>query len=241
MKKLIYLGLPFFIFACGGGSEQDLTDKVEETIDSFETMPAEDSEEIVEEVYVPENSDGNWQIDDYAELFVGDKIAMSTEDANLENSVGWYYTTIDKKGGYANVTGAIEGWREFVIWRMADGDDLIGSLSVGCGPVCDYSFKFYKGQGKEVEEIAMTTIMPVAEIEKQKVKIQQKVLNDDKFGPFDYPDDVQLYFHFPQKGTSMDVDIIMGADELQAKILSLKWDKTGFSIDKLHDDIKVRI
>ncbi|MEO9531272.1 MAG: hypothetical protein ABJG68_11890 [Crocinitomicaceae bacterium] len=243
MKKLSFIVVGLFLVSCGG-AEEDSKDNAENLNEQEVEVVANDSssnEVLEEEQYIPENEDGNWQIDDYAEMFIGGEIAATAEESNMENAVGWFYQELDLAGGFASVTGAIEGWNEYVIWRMTDGDDLIGTMSVGCGPVCDYAFTFYKGKGKDASPIEMTEIMPMNEIEAHKKEMHEKVLNDDKYGGFDYPEDAQLYFRFPQKGTSMEVDLIVGADELQTTILELTWDKTKFSIKKKYTEIKVII
>jgi len=231
MNKAIYGIFVLGLFSCGNSSE-NVNEGVEEVLDTATTVLEEQEEELVEELFIPENADGNWQIDDYAEMLTGDVIASSADKANMENSVGWYYQELDLAGGFASVTGAIEGWQEFVVWRMADGDDLIGFMSVGCGPVCDYAFRFYKGQGEDAQQIEMKDVFPMTEInEIQEAKHKEILDRDNGFG-FDYPEDSQLYYHFPKKGTSMEVDIVVGADELQEPIFSLSWDKSKFSIDK---------
>jgi hypothetical protein len=115
---------------------------------------------------------------------------------------------------------------------MADGDDLVGFMSVGCGPACDYYFEFYKGQGKEIKQIEYTEILPIQEIENMLTERHQEILNREIEIGFDYPEDVQVYYRFPKKGTSMEVDIIVGADELQEPLLKLSWNKSKFSIEK---------
>jgi hypothetical protein len=231
MKKFIYGFLILGLWSCGG-SDEVVSEENEEESDTLMTEVEEENEELAEDVFIPENADGNWQIDDYAEMLTGDKIAASADEANMENSVGWFYQELDLSGGFASVTGAIEGWQEFVVWRMADGDDLVGFMSVGCGPVCDYAFRFYKGQGENAQQIEMNEVFPMTEInELQETKHKEILDRDNGFG-FDYPEDAQLYYHFPKKGTSMEVDIVIGADELQEPIFSLSWDKTKFSIAK---------
>jgi hypothetical protein len=238
MKDISLIAIVLLIVSCGGTESEEL-EITDDTL-SLEDVVAVNEEELEEEPieFIPANEDGNWQIDDYAEMFVGGKIAETAEESSFVDGTGWYYRTLDKDGGFAEITGAIEGWNEYVIWRMEDGDDLIGTMSAGCGPACEYAFTFYKGKGENAKQVSLPTIMPVAEIEAHKKFMVDKITKDEKYNWIEYPEDAQLYFRFPKKGTTMEVDLIMGADEMQTKILDLTWDKKKFAIKKKYSSIK---
>lgn len=240
MKKLVYLSLTFFIFSCGeneASSVEEGTDEVlseEMIIDEIEEI----SESVEEEVtYVPVNEDGIWQIDDYVELYLKTKVYQSSDDIdyNFEGTY-FYYTELDKRGGFANVTGAFEGWYEFVIWRMADGTDLLGVMSAGCGPVCDYSFTWFIGDNGKLEDVEFDKIFPADEINAHRDEMHQKII--DKHPDLDYPGDADLIYNFPKKGTSMEVVISIGAEEIQLPILQLSWDKKRFSVAEYYHEVK---
>jgi hypothetical protein len=97
MKKLIYIGLPFLAVACGGSSETPLKDEIDR-----EAPVIEDSSTVVEKTdsdveYEPLNEDGVWEIDDYAEQFVGGKIAMDSEHSDFSKGPGIIRCLIKKE------------------------------------------------------------------------------------------------------------------------------------------------
>lgn len=233
MKRFLVVLLAVFIFSCGGETVADISENESSEIVS-NTLNHENSQEKETELvenYVPANEDGLWQIDDYAELMRGKKIYTSWDDVpEDEKGGGDIYETLDLKGGYANVTGAYEGWSEFVIWRMADGNDLLGSLTAGCGPACSYDFDFtVMKDGLEVRD--GNSLIPWKEIDAHRDKMMPKIM-ELYGGGLDYPEDDQYVFIFPQKGTSMQVDLLLGADEVQLPLLKLKWNKEFFSIEE---------
>jgi hypothetical protein len=239
MNKLIPISMLFLFAACGADIESN-----SELEDSKETEPnvmiMDSSEELAndmvnEEEYIPENTDGIWQIDDYAEMVIGAKIFQSSDEIPLqERASSHWYEEIDLKGGYARVTGAFEGWYEFVIWRMADGNDLLGSMSAGCGPVCSYDFDFQiMNEGKKVGD--GFSVIPVDEINKQRDLLKPKII--DKYGEPEYPDYV-FYYNLPQKGTAMDVYLVIGADDMTVKVCEMSWNKKEFTIEKLYNEVE---
>ncbi len=117
---------------------------------------------------------------------------------------------------------------------MEDGNDLVGKMSMGCGPACDYSYQFYVCNKETTQKIELKNIMPIAEMDKHKVKMHEKALK--KFN-LDYPEDISYIFNFPRKGTSMEVDIQLGADEVHVPILRLSWDKSKFNIEQLYEEV----
>lgn len=176
-----------------------------------------------------------WQIDAYATHLIGSPIAENAEALNGKSEFQWYYQTLDIKGGFASITGAVEGWKEFVLWRMADGNDLVGEMSVGCGPACDYSFTFYTGKGAQIQVCDPKSIFPMEAIELHQKRMVPKIIT--KY-PVEYPEDSQLVFNFPRKGTGMRVDVVVGADEVRVPILQLAWDKSTFTISELFSKIE---
>jgi len=241
MRSLFLILVSLIIVGCGsesepipGGDIVDISDSVDNPLDSTvdEELP-----ENTEDEYVPENIDGVWQIDDYAELYLNTKVYLNHDDIDYSiDGTYYYYSELDKKGGFANVTGAFEGWYEFVIWRMSGGTDLLGVMSAGCGPVCDYSFKWFIGDNGKLEDVGYDQIFPGDEIMAHKDVMYKKVL--EKYPDLEYPDDVGLIYKFPKKGTAMEIDINIGAEEIQFPIMLLSWDKQRFSVAEFYNEVK---
>jgi hypothetical protein len=226
-------------FACGQTTDESNYDtkfEVEEIVEDDGALPEEDMAPSIP--YVPENIDGKWQIDDYAEMVMGGKIYNSTDDIP-EDQMGmyFYYEIKNIKDGYVKVTGAYEGWSELAVWRMKDGNDLVGQMSAGCGPVCDYSnlFQVYNKENL-INDNAESEVLPMDEISTHKEKMYKMIL--DTYPNLEYPDDVQLRFNIPSSTTSMRVDIIVGSEEVELPLLNLSWDKEKFSVQEYYEDIK---
>lgn len=224
-----------FLMACGGEETADEAAENESTVDTQEEEAIEENVVDDEELYMPENEDGQWQINDYAEMFAGGKIYNSTDEMP-EDEIGMhsYYQKLDIAGGYASVTGAYEGWSEYVLWRMADGRDLLGTMSAGCGPACSYTFNFYICEQEKTKKVNMQEMFPMDEMHEHRDMMREKALEKWEL---DYPEDFAYIYKFPQKGTSMQVDMMLGADEIHVPILKLSWNKEKFSIEELYTDL----
>ncbi|MBD3638726.1 MAG: hypothetical protein HUJ25_15340 [Crocinitomicaceae bacterium] len=243
MKKVFLIpGVVALLFSCGSSDNETNTESTESESLTEETVELSEEGTVLEEeneTYTPENIDGIWQIDDYAELFTGTKIYKSQKDVPEDAlSYGSYYLTLDTKGGYAHVTGPYEGWSEYVLWRMKDGNDLLGTMSAGCGPACDYNFDFYiMNNGEKIGD--GNRLIPRMEIEDFGASLMPQIL--EEFEAIEYKEDYQFYYNFPQQGTSMEVDIIVGADEVRIPIILLSWDKEKFSVEKKYTELYERI
>lgn len=235
MKNWIVLPLVLSLIACGenGASVEDK--ETEEVSENPGSNLSEDTEEIDSTVEVREPVDTeNWQINDYAEFLLNRKIAANAEELEEHLDLIFYYSTLDLKGGYAYVTGWFEGWHEFVLWRMKNGNDLVGFLSAGCGPVCEYDFKFYEFENGEKTDVTKVVI-PFDQMDGHAKDMHRKFI--EKNGEPEYPDDWFYKFKFPQKGTSMMVDLIIGAEEGEMPLFKLGWDKEKFFIEEKYDKI----
>ena len=232
MKRFFYLGCVFFFLSCGESVEAEETSEPKaEEIDT-EVLEEDSTSEVTNQI----ESTG-WQIDDYAEFFEDACITDSQDDIDWndpKDKCRMYYETKDVKGGFVSIRGGMEGWIEYVMFRMSDGGDLVCRMAVDCGPACGYNYKFYYCMGEDYSE-AGDELFPMTEMQKHQKVMYQKGL--DKYGDFDYSEDNQLRYVFPQKGTSMDVHLILGADDIEYPILTLGWNKKNFFIEKLYNQI----
>lgn len=221
MKRLV-IPVILVLTACGGN---------ENATESSTEQPVDDVT-IVQEYVEPEKGHV-WQINDYAENLVNSKI-YEDMDAVMEHGGSLYYEVLDINNGYARVTGAFEGWYEFVLWRMEDGSDLVGYLSAGCGPVCDYTYFFYNYKDGVKTEIT-DQVLPLDEMDEYSDIQYIKII--EKYPDLEYPQDVFYKFNFPQQGTSMMVDYVVGAEEVEMPMFLLSWDKSKFSVEETYDKI----
>lgn len=237
MKKHLFIPLFVFTLSCNTekGEENNKVIENQQITSSSDSLIDLNQNVIEEKAIQNENIEDKWQIDDYVELLMGAKIYTSWDEIHENETAGAsFYEILDIKGGFARITGAYEGAGEFVMWRMEDGNDIVGKMSMGCGPACDYSYQFYVCNKETTQKIELKNIMPIAEMDKHKVKMHEKALK--KFN-LDYPEDISYIFNFPRKGTSMEVDIQLGADEVHVPILRLSWDKSKFNIEQLYEEV----
>lgn len=224
----------FFCASCGSAESDN---KMNEENTLIEQNEVASSDSLIENLIDDQNESEQWQIDDYVEFFLGEEVSKSAEDIDWnDGKMHWYYEELDVSGGYANITGAVEGWQEFVLYRLENGQDLVLTKSVGCGPACDYHHVFYQGEGEEVREIQMSEVLPMNELDVQITKLQSLALKDDAY-PIDYPEDHQIDCIFPKKGTQLKIDLVLGADERRMALADLSWNRIEFSVEKVYETI----
>lgn len=233
MKNYFLICPIILLFSCG-----NTTDNTNDTsIDSTTTIDANNETTIESgttdsaQIQVIPLKEKN-QVTDYVEHFLGAKVFEDREKMNYENGDMHFYEILDVKNGFARVTGAYEGSYDFAIWRMANGNDLVGKTSKGCGPVCDYDFNFYEIANMESKDVT-ETILPMSEINSHHEKIRKEITRIYAIED----EESQLLFKLPQKGTSMDVYISMNYNEIEFPILNLSWNKEKFVIAKKIEEI----
>lgn len=233
------LALSIILIGCGDNKmDGNTTDETELAVEAPENeITAEEEVDATREVGENAIADEDWQINNYA-VFLnnGDRIAANSDVYDYNSGDVWYYETLDVKGGFARVTGAIEGAKEYVVWRMADGNDLVGEMEMGCGPACEYDFTFYTGRGSQIAKTDLDVIFPMEEIEAHRKAQLPRIIAEY---PVDYPEDSQLIYNFPQKGTGMQVDLVVGADEITVPLLKLGWNKSSFYVEEKFQEINL--
>lgn len=233
MKNYFYSSLIILLVACSGNEPTTNTETNDESNNAAKDtlVPAEETVENfeVKEIPLKEKS----QVNDYADYFLQNHVVDQSGNLNFDKGVYYYYQVLDVKNGYAVVSGSFEGEYVFVVWRMANGNDLVGKTSSSCGPVCDYSVNFYEITPEGDVDVT-ATIVPAAEIEKQRKKMEELAVKE---GVVESSDDSQLLYILPQKGTSIDVYLSMSSNEVEFPILTLSWDKTKFNISKKYNEI----
>jgi hypothetical protein len=232
MKYFYLATLMLILTACGSSENQDSTtadDSASRETDTAVTVEAEINEPIHETIELKEKN----QVNDYAEYFLQAKVFEDPSSMDFEKGDMHYYETLDLKNGYAAITGAYEGSYQFAIWRMANGNDLVGKTSSECGPGCNYKFTLYEIT-KDGDIDVTEALIPMDDIEKQRQKLESKAKAE---GRMEEEFNSQLKFILPQKGTSMDVYLSMNLNELEFPIVTLSWDRSKFTISKKFEEI----
>ena len=236
MKLPLYLFIPFaLLLSCAEESSQKESNEVELTeeivqedkaVEEIIEAPAIEIEEVVE----VENE--NWQIDDYVHFILGTKVGNTFEDA--EEPYYHHYMDLDIGAGYAEVTGAYEGASTYVLWRMGNGNDLIGTTSYGCGPVCDYSYLFQEYDGTKATDVT-ETILPQEEIAAHFEKIEKEM--QDKYPDFTDDPHGQYMYQLPKEGTDLTLYMSYHLNDFEFPIMVLSWDKEKFSVKEKMSDL----
>lgn len=232
MKKISPLIISIFVLSCSGN--HTIEQPNEENFSSEENGPEEiiileTSEDTIE--YSSEIKK-NMQIDEYVEFLLGDKVSKEPPSGNV-TGMGYFYSDLDVKGGYAEVSGAFEGGMTYVLWRMENGADLIGRTNYECGPVCGYDYEFWIFENENQRE-AKAEVLPLKEMESHFKSVEKAMIQ--KYPDLEDPEG-QYMLTLPKKGTSIIVNMSINLNDFEFPIMELSWDKTKFSVSKKYDDL----
>ncbi len=125
------------------------------------------------------------------------------------NVYGFSIREYDAKNGYIQFApNAAETFFTKVYWNKSNGDKLIGTESVGCGPVCDSSLDFQIDNGKTIVSVPFEEIIAS--------------VDDSSLIPegYDGMDPLEFRWLLPQKGK----DIKFCLDEC----ITFKWNDGTF-------------
>jgi hypothetical protein len=229
--RYFYL-VTLILAACGSSENQDSTTAAHSNSPETDAAVNVESEIIETNKETIELKEKN-QVNNYAEYFLQAKVFEDRALMDFEKGDMHYYEILDLKNGYASVTGYYEGSYQFAIWRMANGNDLVGKTSSECGPGCNYKFSLYEIT-KDGDIDVTDALIPMDDIEKQRQKLESRAKAE---GRMEEEFSSQLKFILPQKGTSMDVYLSMNLNELEFPVVTLTWDKSKFTISKKFEEI----
>lgn len=139
----------------------------------------------------------------------------------------------DIKNGYLQVTGAMEGYYIFALFRGPKAHWLIQQGSE-CGPACNQNFKAYKFVNGKLETTKkFESLYPKDQVDKHVAKLIKKLPK----GPTD--EDLQVWLRLPKTGTSIDILILEqnpGHVSGKSQVYEagrLNWDGSRFNFKKL--------
>ncbi len=140
----------------------------------------------------------------------------------------------DLKNGYLKVTGNMEGYFVFALFK-GDQSDWVIEQSTSCGPECEQSFHVYKFEnGKLSSKEKFESLFP-------KKKLDAHVANLIKKLPRGHTDEeLQRWIKLPQSGTTIDILILeQNPGHTSGKVLvyhagKLEWNGSGFNFVPLN-------
>ncbi len=169
----------------------------------------------------------------YAERMLSSKIADKQEDVAVRQGVLYYYKELDIPGKYVHVSGGFSGDYEFAMWKMDNGNDLIGITSGNCQPVCAYACSMFEFSENDSTDVS-NTVFPLKKMEKQMLKLKKKVLAAN---PEIIDEQAQYKFELPKDGEPMIVYLSINKNKIEVPLLELDWDGEGFQINKKYKEL----
>ncbi|MFT4600573.1 MAG: hypothetical protein ACI857_000748 [Arenicella sp.] len=172
----------------------------------------------------------------YAERMLGSKIVDKKDDLAIRQGILYYYKTLDIPGKYVHVSGGYSGDFKFAMWKMTNGNDLIGITNDNCQPICKYACSMYEFTEHDSVDVS-ATIFPINKMEKHLAKLKKKVLAENS----DITDDAAQYkFELPLDGDPMIVYLTMNHNKFKTPLLELEWNGEQFVIQKKYKDLSAK-
>ena len=169
----------------------------------------------------------------YAERLMMRQIVDDVNDVDFNRGVLYYYKEKDLEGDYVHVSGGYSGDYHMAMWKMDNGNDLIGVTSDNCGPICEYQCSFFEFTEFDSVDVGVQ-IFPLSKMKKHLSKMRSKTLaafpqiKDDK---------AQFKFLLPHEQGILRVELSIDANQIEFPLIDLKWDGSEFVIEKKYKEI----
>lgn len=168
----------------------------------------------------------------YAEELLNSKIVERKEDVDLRKGKLFYYKVLDIPGNYAQVSGGYSGDYFMALWKMENGNDLLGVTHDNCEATCTFECSFFECNPDTIIEVT-SQIFPVKKMEKQLNKMSKKVMASrelDNSNP-------QYKFILPRSQGLLEVRLSMENDKIEFPIMHLRWSGSKFVVDRKYKEI----
>lgn len=139
----------------------------------------------------------------------------------------------DEANGYLRIVGAFEGWIDMVLWRKADGHDLVGVAEVACATVCSQAVTFYD-YGEAGRRTVTDEVLPHEAVARHFAHMDSLYLAEN---PTAEAGEMVLWYELPRQGTSIAVAMNNDIVDLYIPIMELGWDRTRFAVKQTHDTL----
>lgn len=168
----------------------------------------------------------------YAERMLNAKIVENQEDISIRQGALYYYKEKNLETNYVHIAGGYSGDYRMCMWKMDNGNDLLGVTHFNCEAHCIYECSFFEFTPNDSTEIS-ASIFPLKKMVKHMDKIKAKVLSHAglKEG------ESQFKFILPRDQGIMTVEISLKNNEIEFPLLFLFWNGTTFEIVKKTKDI----
>ena len=169
----------------------------------------------------------------YAERVLGSQIKESKEEVDLRKDVLYYYAEKDLPGNYVHVSGGYTGDYFVALWKMKNGNDLVGVTHYNCQVYCVYECSFFEFTQNDSTEIS-AEILPVKKMVKHLTKIKSKVVG--AAGNMD-DEEAQFKFILPHGSGYLGLEISMNRNKVEFPIMQLEWTGEKFAIRTKYKEI----
>ena len=120
-----------------------------------------------------------------------------------------------------------------VLWRKADGHDLVGVAEAACATVCAQSLTFYD-YGETGRRIVTDEVLPREAVERHFARMDSLYLTEN---PTAAEGEMVLWYELPRRSTSIAVAMNNDIVDLYVPIMELGWDRTRFTVEQTYDTL----
>jgi len=168
----------------------------------------------------------------YAERLMKMKIVDEKSQLNRNKGIVYYYKEKDIAGNYVHISGLREGDFQMSMWKMENGNDLLGVTSGSCQPVCVYECSFYEFTALDSTDIT-SSIFPLQKMKKQLKKMKKKVLSSTQVKD----ENAQFKFILPHDRGLLQVFLSINNNSIEFPIMDLMWNGNEFVVQKTYKEI----
>ena len=168
----------------------------------------------------------------YAERLMKSKIMDDQKDVDLRKGRHYYYKIKELASNYVRISGGLGGDYVMAMWKMDNGNDLVGVTAINCSPICIYECSFYEF-GEESQKTVTTEVLPVNKMKKHFDKIYRKLRKEDRTNE----EVAQWKFILPRKGYPMELEFSINKNKTEFPAVQLEWNGSKFVVKKKYKEI----
>lgn len=161
----------------------------------------------------------------YAERMLGGQIMENKEDVDLRKGILYFYKDKDLPGNYVHVSGGYTGDYYMALWKMKNGNDLLGVTHYNCQAYCVYECSFFEFTRSDSTEIS-EEILPVKKMVKHLNKMRSKVAGSA--GADD--EEAQFKFMMPRGSGLLQLQLSVNRNTIEFPIMDLLWTGEKFAV-----------
>jgi hypothetical protein len=160
------------------------------------------------------------------------KIMDNKADIDLRKGRHYYYKIKDLASNYVHISGGLGGDYVMAMWKMDNGNDLIGVTAINCSPVCVYECSFFEFS-EDAQKMVTTEVLPLKKMKRHFDKLYRKLRKEDRTKA-----EVALWkFLLPKKGYPLELQFSIDKNKTEFPALQLDWTGSKFVVKKKYKEI----